>query len=66
MVSTAATSLTDVPAPLNRRIGGTVFDAGGAQAVVASELTNTSRATAFIAVRVIAGDQTIANGTRKW
>src|SRR5204863_5101739 len=35
--STALTSLGDVPVPLNRRIGGTSFDAGGAQAVRASE-----------------------------
>src|SRR5947207_4288310 len=34
---TALTSLGDVPVPLNRRIGGTSFDAGGAQAVRASE-----------------------------
>src|SRR5213592_4050364 len=35
--STALTSLGDVPVPLNRRIGETSFDAGGAQAVRASE-----------------------------
>src|SRR5689334_13670532 len=35
--STALTSLGEVPRPLNRRIGGASFDAGGAQAVRANE-----------------------------
>jgi hypothetical protein len=30
--------LADVPVPLNRRIGATLLDAGGAQAVKASEV----------------------------
>src|SRR6266704_4624383 len=48
IVSTAATSLADVPVPLNRRIGGTLFDAGGAQAVMTSEIRNKSRVTVLI------------------
>src|SRR5678815_116991 len=46
IASTAATSLTDVPGPLYKRIGGTAVDAVGAQAVVASGMRNRSRATA--------------------
>src|SRR4029078_12993682 len=41
MVSTAATSLTDVPAPPKRRTEGTVRDDGGAHAIAANEMTNT-------------------------
>src|SRR6185437_13237482 len=37
--STALTSLGDVPLPLNRRIGGGSFDAGGVQAVRKSAAT---------------------------
>src|SRR5258708_3921927 len=50
ILSTAATSLADVPVPLNRRIGGTLVDAGGAQAVMASEMRKKSWAIALIAM----------------
>src|SRR5713226_10772278 len=51
IVSTAATSLADVPVPLNRRMGGTLCDSGGAQAVMASEMRRSkSRAITLIAM----------------
>src|ERR1043165_1083844 len=53
IVSTAATSLADVPVPLNRRIGGTWFDAGGAQDVKTSAMRNKSWATALTSMGVV-------------
>src|SRR4029453_18798392 len=39
IASTAATSLADVPAPLNSSIGGRVLEAGGAQAVTTNDIS---------------------------
>src|SRR5438105_3165561 len=52
-VSTAATSFAEVPVPLNRRIGGTLCDPGGAQAVMASDMRNETRAIASIAMGAV-------------
>lgn len=49
MLSTAATSLGDVPVPLNRRMGGTLFDAVGEQAVKPTEMRLRSRANVLVA-----------------
>ena len=52
IVSTAATSLADVPLPTNRRTGRTSLLVGGTQVVTPSEMNNKNEGSALLAATV--------------